>query len=153
MVMSSLGSDGEGYGLSCFLKDTYYRLMVLLYRSKGAFRLLLISSEAPDEITWLSLRWLAQQQKRLVKLSPERYLDWLTQKITLYFRIHQHYSLCVLSGMHVYLLWGLPSVWTQVFWGKEIPKMSEGNANRNFICIISCVLSNLSTLFFFFFSF
>lgn len=53
-VMSSLSSDGEGYGLSRFPKDTYYRLMVLLYRSKGTFRLLLISSEAPDEMARLS---------------------------------------------------------------------------------------------------
>lgn len=53
-AMSSLSSDGEGSGLSRVPKDTYYRLTVLLYRSKGTFRLLLISSEAPDEMTRLS---------------------------------------------------------------------------------------------------
>ena len=46
-VMSSLGSGGEGCGLSCFPKDTYYRQMVLLCRSKAALRLLLLSLIGP----------------------------------------------------------------------------------------------------------
>lgn len=98
VVMSSLGSGGEGYGLSCFPKDTYYRQMVLFYRSKAALRFLLVSWIDPwwDNIAVFKVTCSAIEEAYRTKFrkipeltEPE---DHPSSYFTLYFRSDQHYS-------------------------------------------------------------
>ena len=97
-VMSSLGSGGEGCGLSCFPKDTYYRQMVLLCRSKAALRLLLLSLIGPwwniitvFRVTCSAIERACRTKSRKISelTEPE---DHPSSYFTLYFRSDQHYS-------------------------------------------------------------